>query len=72
MTTNKLLESSLAAVQIEYSKVWVRNHPDIFAKKFLEDAEKYPNSEWNWKVTSREGFFTIWLERIKNPMPVDD
>lgn len=61
-TTNNL-QPVCAAVQIDFSKSWVEECPEYFGKHILEAVDRYPSSEWSWKITSANGFITVRVER---------
>ena len=41
----------------EYSKLWVKNNPELFAKYMLDFMAKHPEASFTIEQTS--GFFTI-------------
>lgn len=55
-----MYDVTTARVEIEISRGWAKNNPDLFTASVLSFADEYPSAEWTHSIDlARSGFITL-------------
>lgn len=46
-------------IEIEYSKKWAAENPEIFTESILDFVEQHPGDRYGLTMTQTKGFFTL-------------